>query len=61
MRCRQRAKPTRSMPKPMARGNRVNPQTLLQSTLRSFTLLTGLTPGVAELQLVLLVNDWVLI
>jgi protease secretion system outer membrane protein len=37
----------------VAQGNRVNMQTALQTAVRSFTLLTGLTPDVAGLALVL--------
>lgn len=37
----------------VAQGNRVNQQTALQTAVRGFTLLTGLTPDVAKLQLVL--------
>ncbi|MDH4390031.1 MAG: TolC family protein [Aquabacterium sp.] len=37
----------------VAQGNRVNQQTALQAAVRSFTLLTGLTPDVAKLALVL--------
>ncbi len=37
----------------VAQGNRVNMQTALQTAVRSFTLLTGLTPDVARLALTL--------
>ena len=37
----------------VAQGNRLNTQTALQTAVRSFTLLTGLTPKVATMELVL--------